>query len=86
MNLDLDQTAKILGKTSDEVLYIVQDKRLPAKIKMDADMKYNDDGTVSFVETAEKNVVWEFDLTDVLKLKEELDKDLDGTLKQILEG
>lgn len=86
MKIDLQQTSKILGKTPDEVLFVVQDKRLPAEIKMDGDMEFNEDGTVRFVETDQKDVVWEFNIDDVLKFKEELESDLDGTLRKILES
>jgi len=86
MKIDLEQTAKILNKTSDEVLFIVQDKRLNAELKRDGDMIFNEDGTVRFVETDKKDVVWEFELDEVLELKQSLDADLDGTLKKILES
>ena len=86
MKLSLEQTASILNKSTDEVLFVVQDKRLPAEIKQDGDMVFNDDGTVRFIEGMESGVQWEFELDDVLAFKKELDADLDGTLRQILEG
>lgn len=85
MKIDLEQTAKILNKTSDEVLFIVQDDRLNAELKKDGDMLFNEDGTVKFIETDEKDVVWEFDLDEVLELKQSLDVDLDGQLTRLLE-
>ncbi len=84
MKINLEQAAQILGKSSHEVLYIVQDQRLFAKIKKDDDMIFNDDGTVSFVKTANTSVDWEFDLNEVLQFKRDLDAGLDGTLKRIL--
>lgn len=86
MKISLEQAASILNKSKDEVLFVVQDKRLHAEIKQDGDMVFNDDGTVRFIEDADPGVNWEFELDDVLKFKEELDADLDGTLKNILES
>ncbi len=84
MKINLEQAAQILGKTAHEVLYIVQDQRLFAKIKKDEDMLFNEDGTVSFVKTENTGVDWEFDLNEVLAFKRDLDAGLDGTLKRIL--
>lgn len=86
MKISLEQAASILNKSKDEVLFVVQDNRLQAEIKQDGDMVFNDDGTVRFIEDADTGVNWEFELEDVLKFKEELDADLDGTLKNILES
>jgi len=86
MKISLEQTASILNKSVDEVLFVVQDKRLQAEIKQDGDMVFNDDGTVRFIEDADPGVNWEFELDDVLRFKQELDADLDGTLKSILES
>lgn len=84
MKINLDQTAQILGKSVNEVLFVVQDKRLAAKIKKDADMIFNEDGTVQFIDTDDNTVDWEFDLTEVLEFKRDLDAGLDGTIKRLL--
>lgn len=84
MKLNLEQTAQILGKTINEVLFVVQDKRLAAKIKKDADMIFNEDGTVQFIDTNDTSVDWEFDLNEVLEFKRDLDAGLDGTIKRLL--
>lgn len=84
MKINLDQTAQILGKSVNEVLFVVQDKRLAAKIKKDADMIFNEDGTVQFIDTDDTTVDWEFDLTEVLEFKRDLDAGLDGTIKRLL--
>ena len=84
MKLNLEQTAQILGKTINEVLFVVQDKRLAAKIKKDADMIFNEDGTVQFIDTNDTSVDWEFDLNEVLQFKRDLDAGLDGTIKRLL--
>jgi len=88
MKISLEQAAQILGKTENEVLYVVQDRRLNACIKKDADMIFNEDGTVTFLNNVvgDKKVDWEFNLAEVLNFKRELDAGLDGTLKRILHG
>ena len=84
MNLTLQQAADVLGKTPDEVLFIVQDKRLKAKTLHDTEIKYNEDGTIEFVDEPSEPE-WQFKFEDVIELKKELEEDLDGTLKKILE-
>ena len=85
MELTLQHTADILGKTPDEVLFIVQDDRLSCKVLSDPEIQYNEDGTITFV--AEKsNPEYRFDFEEVLAFKKELDEGLDGTLRNILES
>lgn len=85
MELTLEQAADVIGKTPDEILFVVQDGRLPVKILSDPEIIYNEDGTVSF--TGEKsNPEYRFQFEDVIAFKKELDEGLDGTLRQILEG
>lgn len=84
MELTLQQSADILGKTPDEVLFIVQDKRLNCKILSDPEIQYNEDGTVTFVGEA-GDPEYRFLIDDVLAFKKELDEGLDGTLREILE-
>lgn len=85
MELTLQNTADILGKTPDEVLFIVQDNRLNCKVLSDPEIQYNEDGTITFVgEKSEPE--YRFDFNDVIALKKELDEGLDGQLRDILEG
>lgn len=84
MELTLAQAADVIGKTPDEVLFIVQDGRLACKILSDPEIHYNEDGTVTF--SGEKgNPEYRFLFDDVIALKKELDAGLDGTLRDILE-
>lgn len=84
MELSLQQAAEILSKTPDEVLFIVQDGRMTAIQKEDTEIKYLADGRVEFNnEPAEPS--WAFELQEVLRVKKELEEDLDGTLKLIME-
>jgi len=85
MELTLQNAADILGKTPDEVLFVVQDKRLNCKVLSDPEIQYNEDGTITFVgERSEPE--YRFDFNEVIAFKKELDEGLDGTLRQILEG
>jgi hypothetical protein len=85
MELTLQQASDVIGKTPDEVLFVVQDGRLPCKILADPEIQYNDDGTVTFVgERADPEYRFNFD--DCIAFKKSLDEGLDGELKQILEG
>lgn len=85
MQISLKQAADVLGKTPDEVLFIVQDGRLSAAPVPDPEISYNEDGTVKFSEKSGEPM-WAFEFEDVLAVKKELDAGLDGTLRQILEG
>ena len=86
MELTLQQAADVIGKTTDEVLFVVQDGRLPCKILADPEIEYNDDGTITFVGEKSNGVEYRFAFDDVLAFKKELDESLDGELRQILEG
>lgn len=85
MELTLQQAADVIGKTPDEVLFVVQDGRLSCKVLSDPEIKYNEDGTVTFVGDA-GDPEYRFDFNEVIALKKELEEGLDGTLKEILEG
>jgi hypothetical protein len=84
MELTLEQAADVIGKTPDEVLFIVQDGRLPYKVLSDPEIEYADDGTIRFVGEA-GNPEYRFQFEDVIACKKELDEGLDGTLREILE-
>lgn len=85
MRISLQQTAEILDRTTDEVLYIANNEnRLTAVFKPDDDMIYNDDGTVTFTE-GNSEPSWEFDINEVLEFKKQMDNDLAGELEEILE-
>jgi len=84
MELTLQQAADVIGKTPDEILFVVQDGRLNCKVLSDPEIQYNEDGTVTFVgERADPE--YRFDFNDVITLKKELDEGLDGELREILE-
>ena len=85
MELSLQQAADVLGKTVDEVLFIVQDGRLSAIPVPDPEISYNEDGTVVFSEVSGEPA-WSFKFEDVIAVKKDLDEGLDGTLRNILEG
>lgn len=85
MELTLQQAADVIGKTPDEVLFIVQDGRLNCKVLADPEIQYNDDGTITFVGEKSNGVEYRFQFDDVLAFKKELDESLDGTLREILE-
>lgn len=86
MRITLEQAAGILGRTTEEVLYIANnEKRLYIEIEMDNDMIRNEDGTVSFVEGNEEPK-WHLQLDDVLAFKKEMDEGLAGEVEEILEG
>ena len=84
MNLTLQQAADVLGKTPDEVLFIVQDKRLKAQTLRDTEIQYNEDGTIRFLDEPSEPE-WQFKFDDVIEVKKELEEGLDGELKEILE-
>lgn len=86
MELTLQQAADVIGKTPDEVLFVVQDGRLKCKVLSDPEIQYNEDGTIIFVGEKSNGVEYRFDFNDVIALKKELDEGLDGTLREILEG
>jgi len=86
MRITLEQAAAILGRTTEEVLYIANnEKRLCIEIEMDNDMVRNKDGTVSFVEGNEEPQ-WHLQLEDVLAFKKQMDEGLVGEVEDILEG
>lgn len=82
MNLSLKQAADIIGKTTDEVLYMVQDKRLVAVECKDTELTYLADGRVEFNEPSTPE--WQFELDEVLRAKKELEEGLDGQLQTLL--
>lgn len=85
MELTLQQAADVIGKTPDEILFVVQDGRLACKVLADPEIQYNDDGTITFVgERADPEYRFNFD--DCIAFKKSLDESLDGELRQILEG
>jgi hypothetical protein len=86
MELTLQQAADVIGKTPDEILFVVQDGRLNCKILSDPEITYNEDGTISFTGVTGGNPEYRFDFNEVIAFKKELDEGLDGTLRQILEG
>lgn len=84
MQISLDQAAEVLGKTPDEVLFIVQDGRMQAIQTKDTEIKYLTDGRVEFNdEPAEPS--WMFEFEEVLRVKKELEESLDGQLNLLLE-
>lgn len=85
MDLNITQASDVLGKTPDEVLFMVQDGRLDAKFQQDAEIKYLDDGRIEFTGKGESTPEWIFDFDNVIKAKKELDESLDGELRDILE-
>lgn len=86
MRITLEQAADILGRTTEEVLYIANnEKRLPIEFEMDNDMIRNEDGTVSFVKGNEEPQ-WHLQLEDVLAFKKQMDEGLVGEVEDILEG
>lgn len=83
MVITLTQAAEIIGKSEDEVLFMVQDERLPVVEYKDTELTYLADGRVEFNEPA--NPEWKFELDAVLKAKKELEEGLDGQLQVLLE-
>jgi len=83
MELTLQQAADVIGKTPDEVLFIVQDGRLSCKVLADPEIAYNEDGTITFV-GERSDPEYRFDFNEVIAFKKELDEGLDGTLRTIL--
>jgi hypothetical protein len=83
MELTLQQAADVIGKTPDEVLFIVQDGRLSCKVLTDPEIAYNEDGTITFV-GERSDPEYRFDFNEVITFKKELDEGLDGTLRTIL--
>jgi len=86
MELTLQQAADVIGKTPDEILFVVQDGRLPCKVLADPEIQYNDDGTIRFVGEKSDGVEYRFQFDDCIAFKKSLDESLDGELRQILEG
>ena len=82
--ISLSQAAGILGKTQDEVLYMVQDKRLRVVEVKDTELTYLADGRVEFNKPSEPK--WQFELDEVLRAKKALEEGLDGQLQTLLEG
>jgi hypothetical protein len=86
MRISLEQAATILARTQDEVLYFsAVEHKIKQHMVMDDDIVYNEDGTVSFTE-GNRDPVWEFDLDDVLNLKQDMDNGLCGEIESILES
>lgn len=83
MKVSLQQAAEVLGKTPDEVLFLVQDGRMQANQSQDTEIKYLADGRVEFNEEP-ANPEWIFEFDEVLRVKKELDESLDGELKTLL--
>jgi hypothetical protein len=84
MEISLQQAADVLGKTEDEVLFIVQDGRMQAIQKEDTEIKYLADGRIEFNDEVSQPA-WMFDFNEVLRVKKELEESLDGQLKVLLE-
>lgn len=84
MKLTLTQASEVIGKTPDEVLYMVQDGRLAASNEPDNELVYLADGRVEFNEPSDP--AWVFDFDEVLRAKKELDEGLDGQIRTLLEG
>lgn len=85
MELTLAQASDVIGKTPDEVLFIVQDGRLPCKVLADPEIQYNEDGTITFV-GSKADPEYRFQFEDVIAVKKELDEGLDGTIREILDS
>jgi len=88
MRITLVQTADILNRSTDEILYIANnERRLPISLAPDEEIIYNEDGTIKFNETAgQTEPEWWFDLNDVLAFKKQMDEGLVGEVEGILEG
>lgn len=88
MKISLQQASEILNRSTDEVLYIVNnEKRLPIQLVGDEELNYNEDGTISFNENVETTEpTWWFNLDDVLSFKKQMDEGLVGEVEEILEG
>lgn len=87
MEISLEQTAAILNRSEQEVLYIANNEgRLPIAIKDENDMVRNEDGTVQFVDGDQSKQDWAFQLEDVLEFKQQMDEGLVGEIETLLEG
>jgi len=86
MEISLEQAAAILNRSTDEVLFIANnERRLNIGLKVENDMVRNDDGTVTFVDGAQTESEWTFNLNDVLEFKKQMDEGLVGQLEELLE-
>ena len=56
MNITIEQAADIVSKTTDELMFLVQNKKIEAGVS--------------------ESLTWQFDLNDVIKMKEELESEL----------
>lgn len=87
MEISLEQTAAILNRSEQEVLYIANNEgRLAIAIKAENDMVRNEDGTVQFVDGDQSKQDWAFQLEDVLEFKQQMDEGLVGEIERLLEG
>lgn len=87
MEISLEQTAAILNRSEQEVLYIANNEgRLAIAIKAENDMVRNEDGTVQFVDGNQSKQDWAFQLEDVLEFKQQMDEGLVGEIERLLEG
>ena len=88
MRITLSQTADILNRSADEILYIANNEgRLPVSLASDEEISYNEDGTINFNENAEQTEPeWWFELEDVLTFKKQMEEGLVGEIEGILEG
>lgn len=84
MKLSLEETSKILSISQDEVLFIVQDGRLPVQKTEDKELKYLADGRVEFTDQTVDKLEWNFLLDDVLKVKQEIEEGVAGQLQTLL--
>jgi len=85
MQLSLSQASQILGKSHDEVLFMVQEKRLKVIQLQDKEIKYLADGRVEFNDE-QSDPSWVFDFDEVIRAKKELDEGLDGQIRSIMES
>ena len=86
MEISLEQTAAILNRSEQEVLYIANNEgRLAIAIKAENDMVRNEDGTVQFVDGNQSKQDWAFQLEDVLEFKQQMDEGLVGEIERLLE-
>ena len=83
MQVTTKQAADILGKSEDEVLFLVQDKRLNVSAVEDKEINYLPDGRIEFV-AGRQDPVWMFEFNDVIQVKKEIEESLDGELQQLL--
>jgi hypothetical protein len=83
MIITIDQAADVLGKTVNEVMFLVQDKRLSVVQIEDKEIVYLADGRVEFNDEPSEPE-WMFEFDEVLRVKKLLEESLDGQLKTLL--